>query len=160
MNPPAKHFRPRVTAPHVPRWRDAWVYLGRALRLRCPECGVSPIFIPWHKTRSVRDWYAPLDGCPRCGYGYEREEGYFLMAIWGVHYFTVAGFGLVLGLVLEHFLDINVWLIVPMAAVPTVLFGFYFARHAKAIYLAVDHFFDPHVRPPAPPPREAAGKQG
>ena len=158
MTSPQKHFRP-PTAPHVPRWRDAWVYLGRALRLRCPECGVSPIFVPWYRTRSVRDWYTPLDGCPRCGYGYEREEGYFLMAIWGIHYFTVAGFGLVLGLLLEHYLKTSLMLIVLLAAVPTVAFGFFFVRYAKAIYIAVDHFFDPHVRPPAGE-RESAERKG
>ena len=45
--------------------RRLLVYLGRALRLRCPECGVSPVFVPARKTRSVRDWVTPLDGCPR-----------------------------------------------------------------------------------------------
>ena len=143
---------------HTDTTPRAWTFIGRALRLRCPECGVSPLFVPWRKTRSVRDWYTPLDGCPRCGYGYEREEGYFLMAIWGVHYFTVAGFGLVLGLLLEHYLKIDIWLIVPIAALPTVLFGFFFARHAKAIYLAVDHYFDPHVT--GAPAREPAKKKG
>jgi hypothetical protein len=51
------------------------------------------MFVPVARTRSLRDWFAPLDGCPRCGYAYDREDGYFLMATWGVHYFTIAGFG-------------------------------------------------------------------
>ena len=33
-----------------------------------------------------------------------------------------------------------------LTCVPTVLLGFAFVRHAKAIYLAIDHFFDPHVK--------------
>jgi hypothetical protein len=30
----------------------------------------------------------------------------------------------------------------------TVILALAFIRHAKAIYLAVDHFFDPHRKPP------------
>jgi uncharacterized protein (DUF983 family) len=105
------------------------------------------MFMPLRRTRSLRDWFTPLDGCPRCGYAYDREQGYFLMATWGVHYFVVAGFGLVLGLILEHFLALDIWYVVLLTALPTILFGFLFARHAKAVYVAVDHFCDPHVKP-------------
>ena len=104
------------------------------------------MFVPLRRTRTLRDWFTPLDGCPRCGYAYDREDGYFLMAIWGVHYFAVAGFGLALGLVLLSVLTINIWLTILLTAVPTVVFGFLFARHAKAIYVAIDHFYDPHVK--------------
>ena len=128
----------------VPR---RWLFLMRALRLRCPECGVSPIFLPLRRTGTLNDWFLPLDGCPRCGYAYEREPGYFLLATWGVHYTVVAGFGLILGLILEATLPYDIWLIAAITAVPTVVLGFLFARHAKAIYLAIDHFYDPHRKP-------------
>jgi uncharacterized protein (DUF983 family) len=128
--------------------RRLTVYLWRGLRLRCPECGMSPIFVPASRTRSVRDWVTPLDGCPRCGYAYERESGYFLIAIWGIHYFTVTGLGLAAGLVIDTLFPMRLWLLVLVTAVPTVLFGFVFARYAKAIYLAIDHYFDPHVKAP------------
>ena len=133
-------------APFRENVRDVAVYLGRAIRLRCPECGVSPVFVPLRRTRSWRDWATPLDGCPRCGYAYEREEGYFLLAIWGVHYFVVAGFGLALGLAVDVLYHPPLaWLVVGVS-VPTVVFALLFVRHAKSIYLAIDHFFDPHVR--------------
>src|SRR3954454_15880383 len=121
----------------------AWTFIGRALRLRCPECGVSPIFVPMRKVRSLFDWLTPLDGCPRCGYAYEREEGYFLLAIWGVHYFVVAGFGLVLGLIIDAFYHPPLAQLVWGVTVPTVALALLFVRHAKSIYLAIDHFFDP-----------------
>src|SRR5450432_2305320 len=79
----------------------AWVYIGRALKLRCPECGISPVFVPARKVRSLYDWATPLDGCPRCGYAYLREEGYFLLATWGVNYGIVAGLGLFISLMFE-----------------------------------------------------------
>jgi uncharacterized protein (DUF983 family) len=138
QDPAAAPFRENV--------RDVFVYLLRALRLRCPECGVSPLFVPLRRTRSWRDWSTPLDGCPRCGYAYEREEGYFLLAIWGVHYFVVAGFGLVLGLVIDAVYQPPLTRLVVGVSVPTVVFALLFVRHAKSIYLAIDHFFDPHVR--------------
>ena len=128
--------------------RRLCVYLWRGLRLRCPECGVSPVFMPARQTRSVRDWVTPLDGCPRCGYAYERESGYFLIAIWGIHYFTVTGLGLAAGLVLDALVPMPLSALVVVTAVPTVLFGFLFSRYAKSLYIAIDHYFDPHVAPP------------
>jgi hypothetical protein len=108
---------------------------------------VSPMFVPLARTRSLDDWARPLDGCPRCGYAYRREDGYFLLAVWGVHYFTVTGLGLGLGLVLDRlFPSMSLLTLFLVTAVPTVLLAFAFVRHAKSIYLAIDHFFDPHVR--------------
>lgn len=143
--PPPTHpgFTEDASTPEL--IRRLLVYLGRGMRLRCPECGVSPVFISAGKTRSVRDWVTPLDGCPRCGYAYERESGYFLIAIWGIHYFTVTGLGLAGGLVLDALIPMRLWLLVTATAVPTVAFAFFFSRYAKSIYLAIDHYFDPHV---------------
>ena len=132
--------------------RRAFRYFFRALRLRCPECGVSPIYVPLRRTRSWHDWVTPLDGCPRCGYAYEREPGYFLLAIWGVHYFIVTGVGLALGLLVDALFDPPFWTLIWIVGAATVAFAAAFVRHAKAIYIAVDHYFDPHVRrSPAPP---------
>jgi uncharacterized protein (DUF983 family) len=148
-----------AAAPLVENVRVACVMLWRALRLRCPECGVSPVFVPVRRTRSWHDWVKPLDGCPRCGYAYDREDGYFLLAIWGVHYFTVAGFGLALGLLLQVLYRPPLGRLAWGVSAATAVFAVLFVRHAKSIYLAVDHFFDPHVRGPAttPPPTTTPG---
>jgi hypothetical protein len=42
------------------------------------------------------------------------------------------------------------WALVVVTTVPTVLFGGFFSRYAKSLYIAIDHYFDPHVQ--APPP--------
>lgn len=136
-------------------------YLGRAMRLRCPSCGQKPMFIRWWQVRSMRNWFTPLDGCPLCGYPYERETGYFLMAIWAVNY----GFGSILGVVLYGLLewqfDLPITTLLFAVLTPVVCFNILFARHAKAIFLAVDLFFDPHTKDgggddggniPQPPP--------
>jgi len=128
------------------RLRTAWIYFLRALQLRCPTCGVTPIFPSLKKTRSLRDWFTPLDGCPRCGYPYEREPGYFLLATWAGSY----GMGSLLGLILYFVLDWKfhppIFYLLAMVLVPVIVANILLARHAKAFFLAFDHFFDPHEK--------------
>ncbi len=53
--------------------------LGRALRLRCPQCGGGPIFVTWSHL---------VPNCPACGLGLERgEQGYWL----GAYFFNLMG---------------------------------------------------------------------
>lgn len=131
----------------VKSWKKAWVYFCRAMVLRCPVCGVSRIFPPLKSTRSLRDWFTPLDGCPRCGYAYEREPGYFLLSIWAINY----GFGSLLGIAIYVGLliavpDISTSRLLWLVLTPVVTFNLLFVRHSKALFLAFDHFFDPHKK--------------
>ena len=87
-----------------------------------------------------------MDGCPRCGYAYEREQGYFLLATWGVNYGLIAGVGLCAALVLDWWINISLWHAILFIFLPMPIFSFLFARHAKALFLAMDHYFDPHIR--------------
>jgi uncharacterized protein (DUF983 family) len=126
--------------------RRAARYLRRALILKCPECGTKPVFLPLLKIRCARDYFAPLDGCPRCGYAYERETGYFLLSIWAINY----GFGSILGITIYVALELTTRLPLPVLLAwvvgPVVVFNFLFVRHSKSLFLALDHFFDPHRR--------------
>ena len=116
------------------------------MMLRCPVCGKSPIFSPALSTRSLKYWFMPLDGCPRCGYAYEREPGYFLASTWIINY----GAGSVLGIIIYVVLDFTTHLPIGelLAAVlsPIILFNLLFARHSKALFIALDHFSDPHEK--------------
>src|SRR5262245_20985768 len=47
--------------------------IGRALRLRCPACGVGKLF---------RSWISMNDPCPECGRKFDRAPGYLLGAIY------------------------------------------------------------------------------
>jgi predicted RNA-binding Zn-ribbon protein involved in translation (DUF1610 family) len=124
----------------------AGAYLARATRLLCPVCGKTPIFPRALSVRRLWDWFNPLDGCPRCGYAFEREPGYFLMAVWAVN----CGLGSLLGLIIYFVLDLNFQL--PLATLlagvigPVILFHVLFARHSKAYFIALDHLLDPHER--------------
>jgi uncharacterized protein (DUF983 family) len=127
-------------------WPKARDYFTRAMRLRCPVCGSTPIFPPLSRTRSLNDWFTPLDGCPRCGYAYDREPGYFLLSIWAINYGVAALLGLLLYLVFEWFYEWPVWNLIAAVVVPVVVFNILFARHSKSIFIAWDHLFDPHER--------------
>jgi len=122
--------------------------MARALRLRCPECGISPVFMSAKKVRSIWNWFTPLDGCPRCGYAYERETGYFLLATWAVNYGVVGGLGLGTALLVDSIWGLTLRQAILFVFLPMPLLSFLFARHAKALYLAMDHYFDPHRHKP------------
>ena len=127
--------------------RHAWRFIRRGLQLRCAECGISPVFTPLRNVRNLYNWFTPLDGCPRCGYAYEREQGYFLLAIWGLNYGLVALVGVLVGLYIQHRHHPGVWSPWWLVLAPMPFASFLFARHAKSLFLAMDHYFDPHLKP-------------
>ena len=123
--------------------RFLWM-MANAARWTCPTCGDKPLFVPLKEVRTLQDWFMPLDGCPRCGYPYEREPGYFLLSIFAINYGAGAILGLSIYLVLDFWLRFPIWLVLTLTIIPMPIFNLLFARHAKAFFLAFDHFFDPH----------------
>ncbi len=128
-------------------FRRARQYLWRATLLKCPICGTRPIFISARKVRSLHDWLTPLDGCPVCGYAYDREPGYFLMSVWAIGYAVSALIGIAVYVYLQIWhSDYSLALTLLLVALPLPFVNILFARHAKAYFLAIDHFVDPHKR--------------
>jgi len=111
------------------------------MHLTCPECGLSPIFVPLKQVRNLKDWVCPLEGCSRCGYAYEREPGYFLISTWAFNYGVIGALGLAIVFLIK---SQTLALAVLIATLP--LLNFLFIRHSKSLYLAMDHFFDPHLK--------------
>ena len=120
--------------------------LGRGLRLRCPRCGVGALYVkPFNM----------YDNCAHCDLKFEREQGYFIGAIYINYAATVAiavpGFFL-----LDTFAQISInqqlalW--VPFA----VIFPLLFFHHSRSLWLVMDHFFNPtgtvYSVPPKKPP--------
>lgn len=129
-------------------WRQAARFFARALALDCPVCGTKPIFKPWPRVRTFYDWFTPLDGCPRCGYPYEREPGYFLLAVFGFNF----GIGTTLGIggficlaVYGDVANTPMWVLLVTTALPVPIINVLIARHMKALFIALDHFVDPFV---------------
>ncbi len=130
-----------ATAPDPPASKTAWLYFQRSLRWRCPVCGVSPLFRPISQIRNVLDWFVTLPGCPRCDYVYDQEPGYFMLALWSFDYGAAALFGIGLFLILFTYCELSTWQLILLTLLPTMLFAVLFVRHAKAFYLAIDHYF-------------------
>ena len=118
------------------------------MRLRCPVCGRSPIFVPLRRTRSLMDWFTPLDGCPRCGFPFEREAGYFLFSLFVLNFGFVVSVALASYIVLEYYLRVSTAVLMIGSCLPVPFLAILIARHAKALFIAVDHFFDPFIREP------------
>jgi uncharacterized protein (DUF983 family) len=118
--------------------------LKNALQLKCPTCGKHPIFLPWYKVRNLRDWFMPLDGCPHCGYAFEREPGYFLLSIFAINYGVGALIGLAVYLILDFWVQLPIGWTLVFTVLPLPFFNVWFARHSKALFIAFDLFFDPH----------------
>ncbi len=121
-----------------------WRYFCRSLRLRCPVCGISPLFMPAKKAESLTDWFTTLPGCPRCKYIYGREPGYFLFVLWLISFGLVSICGLAQLYLLDYLFDLSTpWLMlgtmIPVLAVIILL-----VRHMKAFYLALDLLIHPH----------------
>jgi uncharacterized protein (DUF983 family) len=125
---------------------DLWLFLKRGFLWRCPECGISPIYRPLRECRSLDHWALPLQGCPRCGYKYEREQGYFLLSTIGISYMAVGGTGMAAMFIIDGIFHLpvrqTIWIVLPALPVLMLLF----IRHAKSMFMALDHFFDPHLK--------------
>ena len=146
MPTPIRTFPERAVRPG----RAALRYAGRALRLRCPTCGVSPIFRDLRETRSLRDWLTPLEGCDRCRYRYDREPGYFLLAIFAFDYGATLTLGLALWAAYEWWLDLTVVETLAATMIPMTVASVALVRHCKSLFLAMDRWIDP-----GEPPRRA-----
>ena len=123
------------------------LFLRRAMHLRCPECGISPIFVPLRRIRRMDDLIHTLDGCPRCGYAYQRENGYWLLATWVINYTLVAGVGLTAGILIDSYYSPPLWKTCLIVFAPMPFLSLALARHAKSVFLAIDHYCDPHKPP-------------
>jgi hypothetical protein len=125
--------------------KKAWLYLQRSARLRCPVCGISPLFLPAHKVEGLEDWFTTLPGCPRCGFAYEREPGYFLLPIGLVNFGVVIGCGMSFMFSLDSLFELSTAQLIFFTLVPTWLISILCIRHTKAFFLAIDHFIDPCI---------------
>ncbi len=82
------------------------------------------------------------DRCPACALLLEREQGYFVGAIY-VNYavtvsITIAGF-----LVLDHYADLAVATQIALWSVFGVAFPLFFFRYSRSLWLSIGYFFNP-----------------
>lgn len=122
----------------VPRWRDVARLTWRALRLRCPNCGVG---------HPLKSWFRLRHACPVCGMRLDRgeDEDYYFggMLFNAMVAETILAVVLVAGIALAWphvpWDDIEYVLLGAMVVVPIV-----FYPYSRLLWLALDLL----VRPP------------
>lgn len=111
--------------------------LGRGLRLRCPRCGAAPLFC---------GPFSMYPDCLSCDLLFEREQGYFVGAIY-INYgittiLAIAGF-----FVLDHFTSIPITQQLILWGSFCILFPLAFFRHSRSLWLILDYIFNPPELP-------------
>jgi uncharacterized protein (DUF983 family) len=122
--------------------------LGAGIRLRCPRCGVGRLYVKSFKM---------FDHCPNCDLKFEREQGYFIGAMY-INYAATVAIAVPGYLLLDIFTSLTInqqlalW--VPFA----VIFPLLFFHHARSLWLVLDHFFNPASSIYSVPPKKSAGQ--
>jgi len=120
--------------------------LTHGLRLRCPRCGVGSLYSKPFKMN---------EHCATCALKFEREQGYFIGAIYINYAATVAlavpGFFL-----LDAFTKITVNEQLAFWIPFTVIFPLLFFHHARSLWLVLDHFFNPSAALYSVPPKTSS----
>ena len=109
--------------------------MRRVVRLHCPACGKGK---PFDGLMTMEPY------CQVCGYRFQRENGYFLGSIY-FNYGATAGIMVVGYFALEVLFDLSFWQQLPIWAIFSFLFPFWFLRYARSLWMTVDLM----VAPPA-----------
>ena len=104
--------------------------LERALRLRCPRCGLGRLYA---------GWLSMHERCSACGLVYEREQGYFVGAMY-VNYALTAALGLGGVLVLDRLVGLSLTQQLALAVPVMLLAPVLFFRHARSFWLGIEYF--------------------
>jgi uncharacterized protein (DUF983 family) len=118
--------------------------IGNGVRLKCPRCGVGALY---------RRPFSMHGTCPHCGLKLEREQGYFVGAIY-INYaatvlIAVPGF-FILDVFTSMTLHQQLALWVPFA----VVFPLVFFHHSRSLWLALDHLLNPAKSVYSVPPKK------
>ena len=105
----------------------------RGLRLRCPNCGLGPLYATMLRMHA---------SCDYCDLVFEREQGYFIGAIYiniiateSTLFLTLLIYGLITGTINQQILTI---LFVLAIVMPLIFF-----RHSRSLWLSIDHILNP-----------------
>jgi uncharacterized protein (DUF983 family) len=104
--------------------------LGAVLRQRCPKCLYGPVFT------GIATMH---ERCPLCEHKFEREEGYFLGAMYASYFLSIPLLGLLT--VLVHELLVPGWrweFAVLFACLPYLLLTPLVYRYARILWMHID----------------------
>ena len=91
------------------------------------------------------------DNCALCGLKFEREQGYFVGAIY-INYAATVGIALPGFFLLDTFagITLNQQLVLWLSF--AVIFPLLFFHHARSLWLVLDHYFNPPAKLYSIPP--------
>lgn len=107
------------------------------IRLKCPRCGRGPLFFGFFKMHPE---------CPQCRLKFEREQGFFVGAIYLNYGATVAvavpGF-----FILDYFAGVSLTRQLLLWGAFAVVFPLFFFRYSRSLWLGVVYVFVPDEAP-------------
>ncbi len=116
--------------------------LGRGLLLKCPGCGKTPLFYGFFSMRSE---------CSHCSLKFEREQGYFVGAIY-INYAVTIAIAMAGFFLLDYFTNLPLPWQMGLWIAFAILFPLLFFRYSRGLWLAIDCLFNP------PEARQKSGK--
>ncbi len=103
--------------------------LLRGVRLRCPRCGDGRLFTGFFTMR---------DRCSQCGYAFEREQGYFVGAIY-INYGATAVLGMAGFFVLDAYAGMTLTEQLVVWVTFAGVFPLWFFRYSRSLWLSLDY---------------------
>ena len=113
------------------------MYLS-SLFFLCPHCNETPLL-------KKKSWFDFREGCDKCGYKYDREEGYFWGAPFMLNYpITGDTLGLIAYVYLEPALrDYDVYVLSSIVCLIICASAMFLFPFAKALWMFLDHVVHP-----------------
>ncbi|HWP45395.1 MAG TPA: DUF983 domain-containing protein [Blastocatellia bacterium] len=113
--------------------RRARRVLLRGVRLRCPDCGQASIY---------HSFFRMKHHCSACGLIFEREQGYFVGAIY-INVVVTESLLMLTFLVYLMFFSAGDQKVYTMLYVLAVAVPLIFFHHSRSLWLSIDHIIDP-----------------
>ena len=107
--------------------------IGRGLRLKCPRCGVGPLF---------RGFFSMYPDCLSCDLTFEREQGYFVGAIY-INYAATAIIMIAGFFWLDRFINFSLAQQLIFWSIFGITFPLFFFRYSRSLWLSLDYIFNP-----------------
>lgn len=84
--------------------------------------------------------------CPACHLRFEREQGYFVGAIY-LNYAATAVIAMAGFYTLDYFIVLSLTTQLLLWGTFSLVFPLWAFRYSKSLWLSLDYFFDPHNAP-------------
>ena len=112
----------------------------------CPRCRQGRVF---------RGWITVNDRCPVCGLKFEREQGYFVGAIY-INYAATVAIAVPGFFILDVFTRMTIQQQLAIWMPFAVVFPLLFFHHSRSLWLVLDHLVNPAKSLYPVPPKKPA----